>query len=340
MPSERDFLCRLQSIARRGAPDLQIGIGDDAALITPRPGRHLVIMSDALVEDVHFRRRYVPAAAIGHKALAVNLSDCAAMGATPRFCLLSLALPPAAQPLAEDIVQGLLALADRVQVRLVGGDTTSSPQSMFVDVCLMGDIAPGRAVTRAGARPGDYLFVSGTLGAAAAALQALEQGTAPPDAASEARFLFPEPRLELGQHLAAHGLATAMLDISDGLSLDLSRLCEASQVGAVLEADALPIAPAAVAMTPDQTAARRLVLDGGEDYELLFTVSPQHAATVAALSGMAAVGGVTLTCIGRITSGRDITLHLDGEIRPLPARGYDHFVRPGGSDTDTAATCA
>jgi len=340
MPSERDFLRHLQSVARRGCPDLQIGIGDDAALITPRPGRHLVVMSDALVEDVHFRRRYVPAAAIGHKALAVNLSDCAAMGATPRFCLLSLALPPSAQPLAEDIVHGLLALADRVQVSLVGGDTTASPQSIFVDVCLMGDMAPGCAVTRAGARPGDCLFVSGNLGAAAAALQALEQGTAPPDAASEARFLFPEPRLELGQHLAAHGLATAMLDISDGLSLDLARLCEASQVGAILEAEALPVAPAAVAITSDQAAARQLALDGGEDYELLFTVSPRQAATVAALSGTAAVGGITLTCIGRITAGRDITLHMDGKLHPLPARGYDHFVRLGGSGTGAATTCA
>jgi len=340
MSSERDFLRRLQSMARRRCPDLQIGIGDDAALITPRPGRQLVVMSDALVEDIHFRRRYVPAAAIGHKALAVNLSDCAAMGATPRFCLLSLALPPSAQPLAEDIIQGLLALADRAQVSLVGGDTTSSPQSIFVDVCLIGDIAPDCAVTRAGARPGDCLFVSGNLGAAAAALQALEQEIAPPDAASEARFLFPEPRLELGQYLAAHGLATAMLDISDGLSLDLARLCEASQVGAILEAEALPIAPAAVAITSDQAAARQLALDGGEDYELLFTVSPQQAATVAALSGAAIVGGVTLTCIGRITAGRDITLRVDGTIYPLPARGYDHFAGPGGSNTGSATTCA
>lgn len=292
-------------------------------------------MSDALVEDVHFRRQYVPAAAIGHKALAVNLSDCAAMGATPRFCLLSLALPPAAQPLAEAIVGGLLTLADRAQVVLIGGDTTASRQHIFVDVSLLGDIAPGCAVTRSGARPDDYLFVSGTLGAAAAAFQAFEQGSTPPDAASQARFLFPEPRLELGQYLATHHLATAMLDVSDGLSLDLARLCEASRVGAVLDAEALPVAPAVKAVTTNQSAAWRLALDGGEDYELLFTVSPQDVATVTALSGMAAIGGVGLTCIGRITASRDLVLSLNGESRPLPIGGYDHFA---GLDDSGVAT--
>ncbi|MGQ9897474.1 MAG: thiamine-phosphate kinase [Acidobacteriota bacterium] len=339
MPSERDFLHHLRLTAQRRCPELQIGIGDDAALITARPGRHLVVMSDALVEDVHFRRRYVPAAAIGHKALAVNLSDCAAMGATPRFCLLSFALPPSAQPLGNDIVQGLLSLADRTQVILVGGDTTTSPQSIFVDVCLIGDIAPGCTITRAGAQPDDALFISGTIGAAAAALQAFEQGATPPDVASQTRFLFPEPRLELGQYLATHHLATAMLDVSDGLSLDLARLCEASRVGAVLEAAALPIAPAAVAGTPDQAAARRLALEGGEDYELLFTVPPQHMAAVAALSGAAAIGGVTLTHIGRITDDNKLLLHLNGETQPLPLCGYDHFARLEGRSVATAETC-
>lgn len=320
--------------------DVRLGVGDDAALLTPPPDRHLVAMSDALVEDVHFRRRYVPAEAIGHKALAANLSDCAAMGATPRYCLASLAIPPDAHDLAEGVLAGLLALADRTQTALVGGDTTASPSGLFIDVTLIGDVAPGCAVTRAGARPDDYLFVSGRLGAAAAALYALERGLAPPDAAAQARFLFPEPRLTLGRRLAERGLATAMIDLSDGLSLDLARLCEASRVGAALEADAMPIAPAAFAVAGAPDGALQLALNGGEDYELLFTVAPRCVPAVLDLREQFAEEGVALTCIGRITEGTAVTLRLAGETRPLPPGGYDHFVRPerdGAAVADNSA---
>ncbi len=336
MRSERDFIRRLQQAATRKRDDIQLGLGDDAAIVTPRPGRRLVVMSDALVEDIHFRRRYVPAEAIGHKALAANLSDCAAMGATPRFCLLSLAVPPDARALAEGIVAGLLALADRTQVALVGGDTVASPRGLFIDVTLIGDVAPAGAVTRAGARVGDFVFVSGTLGAAAAALRAFEQGL-PPDAAARARFLFPEPRLGLGQCLAERRLATAMLDLSDGLSLDLARLCEASRVGAALEAEALPIAPAATAIAASREAALRLALDGGEDYELLFTVAPRQLSAALELRAQVAEEGLRLACIGRIVEGTGVTLRVAGEARPLRAAGYDHFSQHEENEAEGAA---
>ncbi|MCS7078889.1 MAG: thiamine-phosphate kinase [Chloracidobacterium sp.] len=328
MRSERDFVRWLQQRAAQTRSDILLGIGDDAAILTPPPNRQLVVMSDALVEDVHFRRRYVPAEAVGHKALAANLSDCAAMGATPRCCLLSLAIPSDAHAFAEGVVNGLLALADRTQVALVGGDTIASPHGLFIAVTLIGDVAPACAVTRAGARPDDYLFVSGTLGAAAAAFRALEQGLTPPDAAARARFLFPEARLKLGRYLAERQLATAMIDLSDGLSVDLIRLCEASRVGAVLEAEALPVAPAAVAVAGDADGARQLALDGGEDYELLFTVAPRQVPAVLDLRKALAAEGLLLTCIGRITEGPTVALRLADELRPLRAGGYDHFVQP------------
>ncbi|OYT72746.1 MAG: thiamine-phosphate kinase [Chloracidobacterium sp. CP2_5A] len=326
MRSERDFIRRLQQAATRKRDDIQLDLGDDAAIVTPPPGRHLVVMSDALVEDVHFRRRYVPAEAIGHKALAASLSDCAAMGATPRYCLASLAIPPDAHALAERIIAGLLALADRTQVALVGGDTTASPGGLFIDVALIGDIAPACAVTRAGARPDDFVFVSGTLGAAAAALRAFERKL-PPDPAAQARFLFPEPRLKLGQALAKRQLASAMMDISDGLSTDIARLCEASRVGAALEAEAIPIAPAAAAIAGSPEAALHLALDGGEDYELLFTVAPKQVPAVLELREQLAGEGVQLACIGRVTEGAAVMLRLAGATRPLQPGGYDHFMR-------------
>ncbi|MFQ3590948.1 MAG: thiamine-phosphate kinase [Chloracidobacterium sp.] len=336
MHSERDFIRQIQQQARRARPDIQLGIGDDAAVLIPADGRHLVAMSDALVEDVHFRRRYVPAEAIGHKALAVNLSDCAAMGATPRFGLVSLALPPDAQFMAEGILAGLLALADQVNVALVGGDTSASRHGLFIDVCLIGDVPPGRAVRRSGARAGDVVFVSGSLGAAAAALQAFERQRPLPDPDARNRLLFPEPRLALGQYLAEQRLATAMLDLSDGLSVDLARLCEASRVGVSLDALALPIATAAYTVADHPEAARQLALDGGEDYELLFTVPPERADTVAALSEAPAVGGVRLTRIGNITQDLELKLCFAGETQPLPIRGYDHFAGPGDITRETA----
>ncbi len=340
MRSERDLLRWLQRHVTPARPDIRLGIGDDAAVLIPPPNRQLVVMSDALVEDIHFRRRYVPAEAMGHKALAVNLSDCAAMGATPRFCLLSLAVPPDARALAEGIVAGLLALADRTQVALVGGDTTASPQGLFIDVTLIGDVATDGVVTRAGAHPGDHIFVSGWLGAAAAALQALERQLPPPDATAQMRFLFPEPRLKLGQRLAERQLATAMIDLSDGLSLDLARLCEASGVGAILEAEALPIAPAAFAIAGEPNGARHLALDGGEDYELLFTVSPEQLPAVFEVREQLAEEGIPLTGIGRITETTTVMLRHHGALRPLQAGGYDHFTRfekDGNGATDSSA---
>lgn len=331
MRDERDFIRRLGRVGARAVHDLLVGIGDDAAVVRVSSEKVLVAAVDALVEDVHFRRRYFPPDAVGHKALAVNLSDLAAMGATPRFCLLTLALPAGcAVDFADRLVDGLLSLADRFGVALIGGDTSSSPERMFVDVMVLGEAAPGRTALRSGARVGDAIFVSGELGNAAAGLRYLEDGHATgalvPSAAIQAAIdslLRPIPRVELGRSLVERSLVTAMMDVSDGLSIDLSRMCEASGVGAVLDADAIPLATGAkVIALRNRQDPFDLALHGGEDYELLFTAPPELRAEIEAL----ATPDVPMTRIGEIRPAREgVRLVRDGKSKSLAARGFDHF---------------
>ncbi len=307
------------------APDwLHLGIGDDAAVIEPARNTLDVVTTDALVEGVHFERRFMSPADIGYRALAVNVSDLAAMGASPRAALLSLALPPAL-PLAdfEQLVDGLLAGAATFGIALAGGNITRSTGPLVVDLTAIGAVRRRRVLTRRGARPGDDVWVSGTIGAAAAGLLALQQGAPPaePDACVQA-FLRPEPRVRLGLALGRNRAATACVDLSDGLADALHQIAAASDVGLRIDAAALPIPPEARTRFGGGSDAIDAALRGGEDYELLFTVSPRRRGRFATARRLAR--GLPLTRIGRVVPGHGVVLVEDGRERPLPA-GFVHF---------------
>lgn len=338
MRGEREFIRLIEHRARRSSPDVVVGIGDDAALIVPKAETCLVIASDVIVEDVHFRRRYFPPQALGHKALAVNLSDIAAMGATPRYFLLTLGLPADCEDwFADQILAGILALADQHNVVLIGGDTSHAPERIFIDITILGEVTRSEAVQRSGAQVGDLIYVSGELGDSAAGLAVLQNqastgslhNTQISIQAAIRSHLQPQPRLKLGRILAHRHLATAMMDISDGLSIDLARLCEKSSVGARLQADTIPISSAAqVISSRNRQSPLQLALHGGEDYELLFTVSPQNQAAVTQLQTVLAETGdsVPLTCIGQIQPVQDgLQIETLTGIHPLEIKGYDHF---------------
>jgi thiamine-monophosphate kinase len=322
------------------APDwLLVGPGDDGAVVSPKRNELEVITTDASVEGVHFDRRFVPSGAIGHRALAVNLSDLAAMGAMPRLATLSLAMP-GALPLTEfeGLVEGMLALARRHATTIVGGNLSRSPGPLVVDVMVMGTVRPRRVLTRAGARPGDIVFVSGSLGAARAGLAmcaADDDGTDESrwDAVSEedastprGRYLRPEPRVRLGVLLGRNQAASSCMDLSDGLSDGLRGLARASGTGVVIDADALPMHPEARAYF--ETDGRDALLEavaGGDDYELLFTVPPRRQGRLRAVARLAR--GVTFTRIGLVTRDPAIVLRRRGRDEPLPA-SYAHFGGP------------
>ena len=307
-----------------GGPSVALGIGDDCALLQPSPGHQLAISSDMLVEGRHFFAAVDPQA-LGHKALAVNLSDLAAMGARPLGFTLALALPRADDAWLEAFSDGLLALADAHACPLVGGDTTRGPLNLCITV--FGEVSPGQALPRGAARPGDDMYLSGRTGEARLALEWLQGtgwaraavGPALPDAL-RARLERPTPRLTLGMALA--GLAHAAIDLSDGLAGDLGHLLAASGVGAQIELAALPVAPALRSLSEAQRL--ECLLNGGDDYELLFT-APVTAR--GAIETAAAGCGTPVQRIGRIDDGRGLRLlGPDGQARPLPARGFDHFA--------------
>ena len=299
-------------------PDVLLGIGDDAALVRS-PGS-LLLTKDILVEDQDFRRALHPPRLLGRKALNVNFSDIAAMGGRPLHALVGLAVPGDTEwAWLRSFMTGMRSAAREAGAALVGGDL-SRADKIFISVTVTG--AAGHPVTRGGARPGDGIFVSGTLGDAAQGFRILEgspKGGRGGRSASLVRaFLDPRPRLELGALLARRRLASAMIDISDGLSVDLAHICEESRVGAEVDLDRIPLSPALKRASSDPLAE---ALDGGEDFELLFTVRPKSAVHVRKLAGKFA-----LTEIGRITAGRKILAVASGKkSRPLRAGGYDHF---------------
>lgn len=310
--------------------DVVLGIGDDGALLRPPSGADLVAVSDTLVEGVHFPIGS-PAESIGHRALAVNLSDIAAMGATPRWALLSLTLPRVEEAWLAGFARGFGALARAHGVALVGGDTTRGP--MTIGVQVLGTVPAGEGLRRSGGRPGDALFVTGTPGDAAAGLALImaADGSAAglrSDASADAlealrqRFLFPTPRIAEGE--ALHGLASACIDISDGLVGDLGKLAAASACAAVLDLDALPRSAALAAFTPE--AALRSMLDGGDDYELLLAVPPAQVARVASMPGLTRIGELRdASTAARVTLRRRAA---DGTLSETPATGagFDHFA--------------
>jgi thiamine-monophosphate kinase len=320
--SEFELIAR--HFARLGAErgDVRVGVGDDGAVVMPPAARELVMVVDTLVESVHFPRGS-PAASIGHRAFAVNLSDIAAMGAEPAWALLALTLPDSDEEWLTQFARAAGDLCRRHGVSLIGGDTTRGPLS--ITVTLVGIVPIGVALERKGAQAGDALFVTGSPGDAAAGL-ALEQDrlhVVDPMSAQilRDRFLFPTPRCEVG--IALRGLASACIDVSDGLGGDLEKLCAASGCGAEIDAAALPVSEALVAAV-GRELAREYALTGGDDYELLFCVP---ASRLGAMTQAMAMGLGPVTRIGRLVSGNGVRVSARGGVTQFSGSGFDHFAR-------------
>jgi thiamine-monophosphate kinase len=299
-------------------PDVVLGIGDDAAVL--HVAGDLAVAVDTLVAGVHFPLA-MPAAAVGHRALAVNLSDMAAMGAAPRWCTLALTLPEADETWLAGFTQGLFDLARVFQVSLVGGDLTRGP--LTVSLQLLGSLAATGALTRGGARPGDALYVTGTLGDAAGGL-ALLQEVAVVGAQDPLlnRFLWPRPRVAAG--MALTGMARACIDVSDGLLADLGHVCAASGCRGIIEMERLPLSEDLVARHGTDRA-RQLALSGGDDYELLFSAAAEHAA-----AELSVRLGVPVPRIGWLQPGAGTAVTLDGVPVTVGRGGYSHFSQNDG----------
>ena len=303
-----------------GRDDIALAVGDDCALLDPVPGEQWAVSTDTLVESVHFLPTVDPAA-LGHKALAVNLSDLAACGAEPRCFFLALALPKVDEAWLGAFSGGMLALADAHRCVLAGGDTTRSPQGAIITVTVMGSVPRGQALLRSGSRPGDDVWVSGTLGDAAFGLAMRRGATAVPAdlRAAVERLERPQPQVGLG--LALRGVATAAIDVSDGLLGDLGHILERSAVGARVEWNRLPRSEAL--RRQPEADQRRFALAGGDDYELLFTAPAGRRGEV---ERAAAGAGVAATRIGEVTStGRLELVDADGRAMDTAPRAFDHF---------------
>lgn len=335
----------IEDLARRfggTGRDVVRGIGDDAAVLRGPSGDLWLLTTDLLAEGVHFDRATATFEDIGYKAAVANLSDIAAMGGVPRYLLVSLAIPAGrTQDEIRRLYRGMMSACRPYRVELIGGDTSSSRGGLFINVTLTGTVTTGRALTRSGARVGDLLYVTGTLGDSLAGLQLLAEARGTARAGNGLRkevrhdlvqrHLRPTPRLAIGQLLAQRKLATSAIDLSDGLSGDLAHICTQSRVGAELDLLALPLSPACL----DYAEARRkdpfqLALAGGEDYELLVTVPPGNRTQVERLARSL---GCRLSRIGRIQSPRlGLTvIGPDGSSHALAITGYRHFeARPQG----------
>jgi thiamine-monophosphate kinase len=291
------------------------GVGDDCAVLRLSPGSELLVTTDLCIENVHFRRPWHPAAVVGHHCITRGLSDIAAMGGHPLACFLSLGLPKdLPRSWVSGFLRGLLAQARRFKTPLAGGDISSARQ-ITADIMVTGQVPAGAAVLRSGARSGDRIYVTGSLGGSAATLKQLFVGKKIKPIRSNAHF-YPTPRIAAGAWLRTRSLATSMIDVSDGLSVDLAHICEESRVTAIVEENKIPIG---------KGADLELALHGGEDYELLFTV-PSRAKVPARIAGIA------VTEIGEIRNRGDYSSAIqilgdNGKVRPLPQRGWEHFAR-------------
>ena len=320
--SEFDLIGKYFSRLGAERADVRLGVGDDGAVVVPPASRELVMTTDALIEGVHFPVGS-PAASIGHRAFAVNLSDIAAMGAEPAWALLALTMPNPDEEWIAEFARAAGDLCRRHGVALVGGNTARGPLS--VTVTLTGIVPIGVALERIGAQPGDAVFVTGSPGDAAAGL-ALEQNRLHVSDAMSAqilrdRFLFPTPRCSVG--VALRGLASACIDVSDGLGGDLEKLCAASDCAAELDAASLPISDALLAAV-GREVAREYALTGGEDYELLFTVP---LARLGALTNAIASGLGPVTRIGRLVAGSGVRVFSRSGVMQFSGSGFDHFAR-------------
>ncbi len=319
--TEKALIARIRQLAKvRANSAVLTGIGDDCAVLRPggRSGDRVdtLVTTDFSLEGVHFRRDWHTPESVGHRCLGRGLSDIAAMGGEPVATFLSLALPRGfSRKWVDRFSSGLMSLASQYGVAIAGGDTAESPGGILADIVVLGTVPKGNAILRSGARAGDGIYVTGALGGSAAAVEIMrKKHRLNPQYYS--RHFFPEPRVEVGRVLREKGLASAMIDTSDGLSTDLAHLCEESAVGAEVRAELIPRAAVG---RPSREVDLELALHGGEDYELLFTAPrskkvPQQ------------IAGVPITQVGRITRGRGMFLEHNGERSELKAGGWEHFV--------------
>lgn len=327
-PGERELIQHIRRRLPVPPPSLIIGPGDDAAVLTPTRGALHVLTTDAIVEGVHFDRRFSSLTDVGYKALAVNVSDLVAMGATPEFALLSLILPDGFTLADLDaLLDGLLEMAGTARTTVAGGNISRSPGPLIVDVTVTGSVRPRRILTRSGGRPGDAIYVTGTIGGAAAGLGALRSGDAP-DAASPLgtcvrRHQRPSPRLRMGMLLGRNHAASACMDLSDGLADAVRQIAEASGTGAIVNAADLPIDDVAAAWFSAQGQDPVVAaITGGDDYELLFTVSRKLRGRFRGVQRHAE--GLPVTRIGELTATPGIELLRDGRSQGMP-EGFRHF---------------
>jgi thiamine-monophosphate kinase len=303
---------------------LRLGIGDDAALVEPRPGFEWIVTADLSIEQVHFSAQRHPPEAVGHRALARSLSDVAAMGGAPRFALISLAISTrVSRRWVEAFLSGVLRLARRYKVKLVGGDTALHSGPTVADVTVLGEVPRGQALLRSGAKPGDSLFVGGELGYSALGLRLLKSKAASRSLSEQKAIrahLYPDPQCQLGAFLGSRRIASSTIDLSDGLSTDLNRLAEASRAGARVWADRLP-KPVFRDVNHSRSSGLSLALHGGEDYKLLFTVPAARVERVPKR-----FKGTRIYQIGEMQAARlGVQIVENGKALPLEAAGYDHF---------------
>lgn len=325
--AEKNLIAQLRRLAKRAAsPAVLTGIGDDCAVLRIPPSRgkeqDILVTTDFSLEGIHFRRDWHSAESVGHRCLTRGLSDIAAMGGKPVAAFLSLALPrDLPQSWVARFARGLISLAERCGVTLAGGDTAESLHGILADIVVVGSVPKGQAVLRSGARPGDRIYVSGELGGSAAAVVVMRKDTRKkpkrkPNPREYPRYFFPEPRIELGRILREKGLASAMIDTSDGLSTDLAHICEESGVGAEIQAEAIPLASVG---KPSREVDLELALHGGEDYELLFTAPRSKRIP-------SQIAGVPITQIGHVARFRKIFLMNRGGVGlELQPQGWEHF---------------
>jgi thiamine-monophosphate kinase len=326
---EFGFIGKIRKRLKARGPFVSLGIGDDAAILTPSRGRELVFTTDMLVEGRHFDFKFTTPWQLGAKAMAVNISDCAAMGAVPKAAVVSVGVP-ARFPVAklEAFLEGLKGWAESYGAQIVGGDTVASNE-FVVNVALIGEVEKGRALRRSGAKPGDAIFVTGTLGDSAAGLHALQHPSKRNRDMAPLlilKHLLPVPRFNVGRQLSMQRLASSAIDVSDGLSSEIHHLCEESGVGAEINEESLPLS----ASLTHYCRANRLkplqfALDGGEDYELLFTVPKTKVSSV--WRKLSVETGVAVRFIGNMVSrSKGVTLiRRQGGRIPLKAKGFDHF---------------
>jgi thiamine-monophosphate kinase len=320
MRSEFDFIQQLrrkQNSALR-TPHSTLGIGDDAAVIKQNSKMDLVVSTDLLVEDIDFRLDWTKPEFLGHKVLAVSLSDIAAMGARPLYSLLSIGVPKKIwrTKFLDRFYEGWFMLAEKYNVQLIGGDVSRTTDKIFIDSIAIGETKRGKAVLRSGANVGDLVFVTGKLGGAAAGLKLLENGIRNKSNKLILKQLCPDTRVEIGEIIGSKNLATAMIDISDGLSSDLNHLCNESNIGAIIEADKIPLYSFS-----DKNEELNFALNGGEDFELLFTAKPGKVKKL-----KNELADFSITQIGATTEkSENISIIINGRKKILKPGGFIHF---------------